>query len=184
MPSNWASAGALAVTIKVAKIRALMTKRIIAAAAAIAIATLLLHVTVERATAPDVRFATLAGKTISTAELRGKVVLVNFWATWCASCIKETPKMVDTFRKYAPRGYETVAVAVRGDTPGAVAQFAEARGLPYTVAIDAGGDVAQRFGGVRVTPLSVLIDRQGRIVARYVGEPDWAALHAQIERLL
>ena len=163
---------------------ALMRKRIIAAALAVAIATLALYYGMGRRAAPDVRFATLSGETVSTADLGGKVVLVSFWATWCASCIKETPKMVDTFRKYAPRGYETVAIAVRGDTPGAVAQFAQARGLPYMVAIDASGDVAQRFGGVRVTPLSVLIDRQGRIVARYVGEPDWAELHAEIEKLL
>jgi peroxiredoxin len=161
-----------------------MMKRIIAAVAAFAIGIIGLYAGVERRAAPDVRFATLSGKTLSTADLRGKVVLVNFWATWCADCIRETPKIVDTFRKYAPRGYETVGVAVRGDAPGAVAQFARARGLPYTVAVDASGDVAQRFGGVRITPLSILIDRDGRIVARYVGEPDWAALHAQIEKLL
>jgi peroxiredoxin len=184
MPSNWASAGTLAVAIRVVKIRALMTKRIIAAAAAIAIATVVLHTTVQRRIAPDVRFATLPGKPITTGELHGKVVLVNFWATWCASCIKETPKMVATYNKYAPRGYEVVAVAVRGDRPDAVARFARQRELPYMVAVDANGEVAQRFGGVRVTPFSVLIDREGRIVARYTGEPDWAELHAAIERLL
>ena len=134
--------------------------------------------------APQVRFATLGGETIATSDLRGKVVLLNFWATWCASCIKETPKMVETHRKYAPRGYETLAVAVRGDQPAAVATFAQQRALPYRVALDASGEAAQRFGGVRITPQSILIDRQGRIVARYVGEPDWDELHATIDKLL
>ena len=137
----------------------------------------------ERA-APEVRFATLTGGTIATSELRGKVVLVNFWATWCASCINETPKLVDTYRRYAPRGYETVAVAVRGDHPEAVRDFARRRALPYIVAVDRSGDIAQRFRGARSTPYSVLIDRHGRIVARYVGEPDWARLHAEVEKLL
>ena len=130
------------------------------------------------------QFATLTGKQLTTDDLRGKVVLVNFWATWCASCIAETPKLVATHRKYSGRGYETVAVAVRGDPRAKVAAFAAERGLPFTVALDATGDVAQRFGGARVTPYSVLIDRQGRIVARYTGEPDWAELHAQVEKLL
>lgn len=137
-----------------------MNIRIIAAGAAVAIAALASYAFVGRAAAPDVRFATLTGKAVSTSDLRAKVVLVNFWATW------------------------TVGIAVRGERPDAVAQFLERRGVPYTVALDASGEVAQRFGGVRVTPLSVLIDRQGRIVARYVGEPDWSELHSAIERLL
>jgi peroxiredoxin len=158
--------------------------RIIAAGAAIAIVALALYLSLGPRSAPHVRFATVSGETLAIADLRGKVVLVNFWATWCASCVKETPKMVATFRKYAPRGYKVIAVAVRSDTPAAVTQFAERRALPYAVAFDATGEIAQSFGGVRVTPLSVLIDRNGRIVARYVGEPDWSELHAAIEKLL
>jgi peroxiredoxin len=162
----------------------LMRKRIIAAAAALAISAVAFYSAFVRTMAPQVHFATLDGQKIAISELRGKVVLVNFWATWCASCVKETPKLVDTHRKYVPRGYETVAVALRGDPPAEVAAFAAQRALPFKVAIDTSGEVAQRFGGVRVTPLSVLIDRHGRIVARYVGEPDWAELHARIEKLL
>jgi len=184
MPSNWASAPVVAVPSSIAKMNALMSRPIIAAAAALAISAVVVYSAFVRTYAPQVDFATLGGQKIATSDLRGKVVLVNFWATWCASCVRETPKLVDTHRKYASRGYETVAVALRGDPPAAVAAFAEQRRLPFTVALDASGEVAQRFGGLRVTPLSVLIDRQGRIVARYVGEPDWAELHARIEKLL
>jgi thiol-disulfide isomerase/thioredoxin len=109
---------------------------------------------------------------------------VNFWATWCADCIKEMPKMIETHRKYAPRGYEVVAVAVQSDNPQQVAQFTQRRDLPFKVALDTTGAVARSFGRVRVTPVSVLIDRHGHIVKRYVGEPDWAELHAQVEKLL
>ena len=149
--------------------------------AALAIAA---YVVFKPAVAPQVHFATLAGTSFSTADLRGKVVLVNFWATWCADCIKEMPKMIETHRKYAPRGYEVVAVAVQSDNPRQVAQFMQRRDLPFKVALDTTGEVARSFGRVRVTPVSVLIDRHGHIVKRYVGEPDWAELHAQVEKLL
>jgi peroxiredoxin len=94
------------------------------------------------------------------------------------------PKMIETHRKYAPRGYEVVAVAVQSDNPQQVAQFTQRRDLPFKVALDTTGEVARSFGRVRVTPVSVLIDRHGHIVKRYVGEPDWAELHAQVEKLL
>ena len=130
------------------------------------------------------RFATLDGGTLSTDELRGKVVLVNFWATWCTSCIKEMPKLVETYRKYAPRGYEMVAVAVQSDAPKQVSQFVKRRELPFKVALDTTGEAARTFGDVRATPVSVLLDREGRVVKRWVGEPDWAELHDDLEKLL
>src|SRR5436190_16003137 len=158
MPSNWASAAVIAVPSSAAKMRVLMRSTIIAIAAALAISAGALYAAFGRAMAPQVHFATLAGPTIDTSELRGKVVLVNFWATWCASCLRETPKMIETYRKYAPRGYEVIAVAMRGDPAAGVAAFATQRALPFTVALDSSGEVAQRFGDIRVTPLSVLID--------------------------
>ena len=134
--------------------------------------------------APDVRFTALSGETFSTSELRGKVVLVNFWATYCTSCVQEMPKIVDTHKKFAPRGYETVAVAVRHDNPHRVAQFTANRGLPFKVALDSSGQLAKAFGNVRVTPMSFLIDKQGRVLRRYVGEPNWTEFHELVERAL
>lgn len=134
--------------------------------------------------APDVRFTALSGETFSTSELRGKVVLVNFWATYCTSCVQEMPKIVDTHKKFAPRGYETVAVAVRHDNPHRVAQFVANRGLPFKVALDSSGQLAKEFGNVRVTPMSFLIDKQGRVLRRYVGEPNWTEFHELVEREL
>jgi peroxiredoxin len=112
------------------------------------------------------------------------VVLVNFWATWCTTCVREMPKMVETWRKYSPRGYDMVAVAVQSDHPNQVADFAQKRALPFKVAFDSSGEVARRFGDTPLLPESVLIDRQGRVVARFVGEPEWARLHAAIEKAL
>ena len=138
----------------------------------------------QRAQAPQARFIALAGGTFSTADLQGKVVLVNFWATSCVTCVAEMPKMVETWKRFAPRGYEMVAVAMSYDHPNAVAEFAQRRALPFRVALDTGGAVARAFGNVRVTPTTYLLDRRGRVVAKYVGEPDWQDLHARVERAL
>jgi peroxiredoxin len=132
--------------------------------------------------APEVRFSPLAGSPFSTSELRGKVVLVNFWGTYCASCVEEMPKLVETYKKFAPRGFETVAVAVRHDNPHRVAQFAAKHALPFKVALDSSGEVAKEFGNVRITPTSFLIDKQGRVLRRFVGEPNWAEFHELVER--
>lgn len=156
---------------------------IITAVAAAALGLAAAFATVKPA-APEVRFATLAGESLATSDLRGKVVLVNFWATWCTTCVREMPKMVETYRKYAPQGYEMIAVAVQSDHPNQVAQFARDRALPFRVALDSTGEIAQRFGEVNVTPVSVLIDKEGRIVRQFIGEPDWAELHSQVEKLL
>lgn len=134
--------------------------------------------------APEVRFTTLAGETFSTSQLRGKVVLVNFWATYCASCVQEMPRIVDAHHKFAPRGYETVAVAVRQDSPQRVAKFASSRALPFRVALDSSGEIAKEFGNVRLTPVSFVIDRQGRVLRRFVGEPNWSEFHELVEHAL
>ena len=134
--------------------------------------------------APQAQFAVLSGEKFVTSDLRGKVVLVNFWATSCVSCLKEMPRMIEAYRKFAPRGYEVVAVAMSYDPPNAVAEFTQRRGLPFKIAVDASGDIARSFGNVRVTPTSFLIDKHGRVVAQYVGHPDWPEFHIAVEKAL
>jgi peroxiredoxin len=156
---------------------ALLASLAIAAIAAVA------SLTVTRP-APEVRFNVLTGENFATSELRGKVVVVNFWATWCPDCVKEMPKLVDTHRKFAARSYETIAVAVRQDNPADVARFNAKHALPFRIALDRSGEVAREFGNVRITPTTFVIDKQGRIVRKYVGEPDWTELQGLVEREL
>ncbi|MGH8705219.1 MAG: TlpA disulfide reductase family protein [Burkholderiales bacterium] len=158
--------------------------KIIAAVVALAIAAGAATAFLTRNAAPEVRFATLGGEKLSTSDLRGKVVLVNFWATSCVTCVKEMPKLIETHLRYAPRGYETLAVAMSYDHPNQVAEFARSRALPFKIALDTSGEIAKRFGEVRVTPTTFLIDRRGRILKQYLGEPDWAEFHALLERAL
>jgi peroxiredoxin len=134
--------------------------------------------------APNVAYTLLDGRKSSMNAQRGKVVLVNFWATDCVTCIKEMPQLIATHEKYKSRGFDTLAVSMRYNPPAYVIAFTERRRLPFGVAIDNTGEIARRFGEVQVTPTSLLIDKQGRIVERYVGEPDFTALHRRVEQLL
>ncbi len=134
--------------------------------------------------APPSTFVLLDGSKTSTAELKGKVTLVNFWATTCVSCVQEMPMLVQTHQKYKDRGYETVAVAMSYDPPAYVLNFAQTRQLPFKVALDNTGELAKNWGEVKLTPTTYLVDKQGNIVKRFVGAPDEAALHQLIEELL
>ncbi|MBS0347404.1 MAG: TlpA family protein disulfide reductase [Proteobacteria bacterium] len=143
-----------------------------------------LHGCSQPAAAPDVSFTTLDGQTRQLSSLKGKVVLVNFWATTCTTCVAEMPKLVETYNKFAPKGFETVAIAMDYDPPEYVRNYAQKTGLPFTVALDSGGKAAKGFEDVRLTPTTFLLDKQGRIVQKYLGEPDFAKLHALLDKLL
>lgn len=139
---------------------------------------------VREPAAPEVRFATLAGESFTTSELRGKVVLVNFWSTTCASCIAEMPRLTEVYRRHAPRGYEMVAVAMRHDSRGEVAQFVQRHDMPFRVALDASGEIGRQFGNIRVTPTSFLLDKQGRVLRHYVGQPNWVEFEQLVGKAL
>ncbi|HEX2197243.1 MAG TPA: TlpA disulfide reductase family protein [Burkholderiales bacterium] len=160
------------------------TKLIVGIGAAAIVALAAATVLVQPSTAPQVNFATLSGEKLVTSDLRGKVLLVNFWATSCVACVKEMPRMVETYKKFSPRGYEMIAVAMSYDHPNQVADFAQRRALPFKVAVDGSGEIARSFGNVRVTPTTFLIDKRGRIVKQYLGEPEWGEFHALVEKAL
>ena len=133
---------------------------------------------------PEVTFVNLQGKKITSQDLRGKVVMINFWATSCVTCVKEMPEMVDTYNKYKDNGLEFIAVAMAYDPANYVLNFVETRKLPFTVALDVQGDLAKSFGDVKLTPTTLVVDKDGHIIKRYVGEPDFAALHQLLEKAL
>ena len=134
--------------------------------------------------APASTIVLLDGSKQTTEDLKGKVTLVNFWATSCVTCVAEMPKVIDTYNKYQARGYDTLAVAMSYDPPSYVVNFTETRKLPFKVAIDNTGAVAQAWGDVKLTPTTYIVNKQGQIVKRYVGEPDFNELHRLIEKLL
>jgi peroxiredoxin len=137
-----------------------------------------------QSSAPQIGFTGIDGAKISADSLRGKVVLVNFWATSCTTCVAEMPKMVETYNKYKAQGLELVAVAMKYDPPNYVINYAQTRQLPFKVALDVSGEAAKAYGDVSMTPTTFLIDKQGKILKRYLGEPDFGALHKLLEKAL
>ena len=135
-------------------------------------------------TAPDVAFTSLQGDTVTTTDLRGKVVLVKFWATNCVTCVQQMPDTIHYQNAYRDRGFEVIGVAMQYDPPNYVKNFADTRSLPFKVVIDAQGKIAQAFDNVRVTPTAFLIDKNGHIIRRYVGNYDKAAFVATLEKAL
>jgi len=136
------------------------------------------------AAAPESTFVLLDGSKKTTADLKGRVTLVNFWATSCTTCVGEMPNIVATYDKYKSRGYDTLAVAMSYDPPSYVVNYTETRKLPFQVAIDNTGAVAKAWGDVALTPTTFVVNKKGEIVKRYVGEPNFAELHQLIEKLL
>jgi peroxiredoxin len=134
--------------------------------------------------APDVRFIYLDGRKISLEQLRGKVVLVNFWSTSCAPCLKEMPNWVATYQQFKGDGLEVVAVAMHYDAPNYVIDYATSRKLPFPVTIDVNSQLAKAFGGVNATPASFLIDKQGKILQTTIGSPQFPKLHNKIRKAL
>lgn len=134
--------------------------------------------------APDVTLVNLDGERVRLADLRGQVVLVNFWATTCVPCMEEMPSIAAIQRKYAARGLRTFAVAMQYDRPDLVLAYRDRTRPPFAIALDVQGAIAHAFDDTRATPTMFLIDTQGRIVQRYVGAPDFGELQQRIEKLL
>lgn len=138
----------------------------------------------QQVAAPASTFMRLDGRPLTMHSLRGKVVMVNFWATSCTTCIGEMPQMVDTYNKFKGAGLEFVAVAMRYDRPDYVVNYTQTRKLPFQVAYDATGALAHAWGDVAMTPTTFVIGKDGAILKRYVGQPDFAALHALLQGAL
>jgi len=136
------------------------------------------------AEAPDITVSTIRGEKISFSKLRGRPVLVNFWATTCPGCIKEMPHLVELYRELAPKGFEMIGIAMSYDPPNQVIALSDARKLPYPIALDIKGDAARAFGDVRLTPSSFLIAPDGRIVHQKIGEMNMPKVRTMIIDML
>ena len=159
-------------------------KPAIAAAALLGALGLAYATFASKTKAPEVTYITLDGSKLSTTSLHGKVVMVNFWATSCATCVKEMPQMVDTYKQFKDQGLEFVAVAMKYDPPNYVLNYTQTRQLPFKVALDSSGEIAKSFGDVALTPTTFVIGKDGTILKRYVGEPQFDELHSLLKKAL
>jgi peroxiredoxin len=126
----------------------------------------------------------LGGETLKLKAQRGKPVMVNFWATWCAPCREEMPAMERLYLKHRERGFVLLAVSVDSDAS-LVKPFLEKLKLTFPVTLDAKMDLANSYG-VRALPASFLIDRNGYLTALALGPRAWdnRAAHALVEGML
>jgi cytochrome c-type biogenesis protein len=141
------------------------------------------------ASAPDVTFEDLQGHGVSLASLRGKVVLVNFWATWCEPCRVEIPWMIDFQHKYGGRGFTMLGVAIDDDGKKVVDPFVQktqfdvdghSQTMDYPIVLG-NDDVTAKFGGLIGVPTSVLISRDGKVIKRYIGLVNQQDLDKEIQ---
>lgn len=132
--------------------------------------------------APDFTRADFTNKQLQLSDYRGKLVLLNFWATWCPPCREEMPLFSKWQRAHNAKGLQVIGVSMDDDAA-LVKEFLAAHPVSYPIVM---GDVklAETYGGVLGLPLSYLIDTQGRVVARYQGEADLVKMEAKIKELL
>jgi thiol-disulfide isomerase/thioredoxin len=133
---------------------------------------------------PGVSYPLIDGRRLGPADLAGRVVLVNFWATGCAVCVAEMPDLARLHADYRARGFELLAIAMPYDRPDHVLHFARTRALRFAVALDPLGEAVAAWGGVRATPASWLVAPDGRVVSHWLGAPDLRRLRGRIEALL
>lgn len=136
------------------------------------------------AKAPEISTPTLDGGRFDLASYHGRPVLLNFWATDCPGCVKEIPMLIDLQREFGPQGFQVIGMAMQYDDPRLVRNMSAKMGIPYVVALDSQGQAAQVFGGINLVPTSFLIDGQGRIVERTLGEIDKNEMTEKIRNLL
>jgi peroxiredoxin len=132
--------------------------------------------------APDFTRADVSGKPVQLSKYQGRLVLLNFWASWCAPCREEMPMFSTWQRQLGAKGLQVIGISMDDDA-GEVKKFLAAYPVTYPIVM---GDAsfAGQFGGVLGLPLSYLIDARGRVVARYQGEVDLAKMEAKVKELL
>jgi peroxiredoxin/YHS domain-containing protein len=135
--------------------------------------------------APSFALKDLAGNVLSNESLKGQVVLLDFWATWCAPCRKSMPELQALHAKYADQGLSVVGVSIDAGDPAKVAKFVASKKFTYPIAVDSEKSPAWDAFRVKAVPAAFLIDREGRIVAQWTGVPASAKeLEIRLEELL
>ena len=120
------------------------------------------------ATAPDFELSSLDGSSVRLSSLRGKAVLLNFWATWCVPCKTEMPWFVELQKQYGPQGFQIVGVAMDDASTDDIAKFAKDLGVNYPILLGKEA-VGLSYGGVNVLPTTFFLDRNGKVIAREFG---------------
>ena len=127
--------------------------------------------------APELLLTTPTGAPVTLKQFRGRVVLLNFWATWCPPCVKEMPSMEALYRKFKAEGLSVLAISLDVKGAAVVVPFLKKYKLTFPVALDPESNSSKVYGASNL-PSSFLVDRQGRVIAAALGERDWFSPNA------
>jgi peroxiredoxin len=131
--------------------------------------------------APAFTLTDLNGKSVSLSDFKGKVVILDFWATWCPPCKREIPDFINLQKEYGARGLQVVGIAL--DEPGKVQAFASQNGINYPVLLGT-DDIAWKYGGIQGIPTTFVIDKTGKITAKFEGYRPRDVFESEIKKRL
>jgi thiol-disulfide isomerase/thioredoxin len=136
----------------------------------------------QRALAPDFTLPQLNGQPLTLSSFRGKIVLLDFWATWCVPCRAETPHFVELQQKYGDRGLQIIGISM-DDSPDPVGPFVKQFQVNYPIVMGT-AKTGEQYGGILGMPIAFLIDREGHIVSKHIGATDAAVFEKEIVGML
>jgi|TARA_B110000967_G_C18743090_1_gene488791 peroxiredoxin len=146
--------------------------------------TSIVVISFQKETISNLDMVTIEGEKITSKDLLGKVVLINFWATDCSGCIAEMPDLIKTFNMYKNKNFELIAVSMFYDPPNRVVSFSKKNNLPFPVVLDLEKKIMAQFNGVTLTPTSFLIDHEGKIINKIIGEINFDEFNKLLEKTI
>ena len=150
----------------------------------IAFVAILLFLSLQTNSVKNLNLITINGEKITSQQLLGKITLINFWATDCPGCINEMPGLIETYNQYKDQGLEVIAVAMYYDPPSRVISFTKNNNLPFPVVLDTNKEVISKFDNVKLTPTSIILDKNGYVINTIIGEIDFNEFNKKLINLL
>lgn len=133
---------------------------------------------------PEIAVNSITGEAIKLYQDKNNFTIINFWATDCPGCIKEMPGLTNIYNQLKGQGLQIIAVSMSYDPPNQVLNFTQKNKIPFPVVLDVDGQIARSFGDIRLTPTSILIDKNGKIIDKVIGELDFNKLNALLKKHL
>lgn len=133
--------------------------------------------------APDFALANLDGQTVRLSDFRGRIVLIDFWATWCRPCLMEIPHLIELYNEYGRDGFAVVGISVDQKGESVVRPFVKRMAIPYPIVMG-NPTIVHKYGPIRGIPTAFLVDAEGYIVAKYEGYREKSVFESEIRRLL
>ena len=150
----------------------------------IAFVAVLLFLSLQTNSVKNLNLITISGEKITSQQLLGKITLINFWATDCPGCINEMPGLIETYNQYKDQGLEVIAVAMYYDPPSRVISFTKNKNLPFPVVLDTNKEIISKFDNVKLTPTSIILDKNGYVINTIIGEIDFNEFNKNLINLL